>query len=87
MLSHSDLHGGGEERLRPTAGAGRLTQPRHRYGRGGNGATQGTPEAGLDLLEKIPPLLQILYRAAILVILTFLCVSLRHSKSKQPVRE
>jgi hypothetical protein len=58
-LSHSDLHGGGEERLRPTAGAGRLTQPRHRYGRGGHGALmplteQGTPEEGLDLLEKIP---------------------------------
>jgi hypothetical protein len=70
-LSHSDLHGGGEERLRPTAGAGGLTQPRHRYGRGGNGATQGTPEEGLDLLEKIPRLLQLLCSASTVVLYPF----------------
>jgi len=77
-LSHSDLHGGGEERLRPTAGAGRLTQPRHRYGRGGNGATQGTPEEGLDLLEKSPTITNPVQGSHIRF-LTFLCVSSRHS--------
>jgi hypothetical protein len=79
-LSHSDLHGGGEERLRPTAGAGRLTQPRHRYGRGGNGATQGTPEEGLDLLEKIPQCYKNPVEGShISYFKTFLYVSSRHS--------